>query len=60
MASLQKLAEVVGFEPTDPFGSTDFKSAAVNHLTTPLNLELLLGTDPRTKGYKAFVFPVKL
>jgi hypothetical protein len=31
--SLQ-LAEAVGFEPTEPFDSSDFKSGAVNHLAT--------------------------
>ena len=29
------MAEEVGFEPTDAFTSTDFKSAALSHSATP-------------------------
>jgi hypothetical protein len=33
--SKQKLAEGVGFEPTDPFGSPVFKTGAIDHSATP-------------------------
>ena|GEM_PF-2133231 len=33
--SAKKLAEAVGFEPTEPCGSTVFKTAAFNHSATP-------------------------
>ena len=29
------MAEAVGFEPTEPLGSTVFKTAAFNHSATP-------------------------
>ena len=34
-------AEAVGFEPTDPFGSTVFKTAAIDHSAKPPNLPLI-------------------
>ena len=30
-----KMAEGVGFEPTEPFGSPVFKTGAIDHSTTP-------------------------
>ena len=33
--SASPMAEGVGFEPTEPFGSTVFKTAALNHSATP-------------------------
>ena len=32
---INKMAEGVGFEPTEPFGSPVFKTGAIDHSTTP-------------------------
>lgn len=37
MVALKKVAEDTGFEPAEPFGSTVFKTAAIDHSANPPN-----------------------
>lgn len=39
------MAEGVGFEPTEPFGSPVFKTGAIDHSTTPPMESVLGKTD---------------
>ena len=45
-----KMAEGVGFEPTGPFGPAVFKTAAINHSTTPPGSRFALRGRFRTLG----------
>ena len=50
-------SEEVGFEPTDPFRSTVFKTVALDHSTTPPSLYLLIGGDFKFWGHPVKTFP---
>ena len=56
----KKMAERVGFEPTDAFTSAVFKTAALSHSATSLKMEVPLGIEPRTTEYKSVILPIKL
>ena len=52
-ATLYCLAEVVGFEPTDPFEPSVFKTAALSHTQPHFhNLAGLAGIEPTPSGSK--------
>ena len=53
------LAERVGFEPTDAFASTVFKTAALSRSAISLKMEVTLGFEPRKAEYKSAVLPIK-
>ena len=42
------LADSVGFEPTEPFGSLVFKTSAIDHSTNYPNLAEEVGFEPTT------------
>lgn len=53
------MAERVGFEPTDAFTSTVFKTAALSRSAISLKMEVTLGFEPRKADYKSAVLPIK-
>ena len=54
VAFLLTLAEVVGFEPTVPFGTSVFKTAPFNHSgTLPYSLAGPAGFEPTTAAFEA-------
>ncbi len=46
------MAEGVGFEPTEPFGSPVFKTGAIDHSTTPPVLCRGRDMTSRAAGFK--------
>ena len=44
----------MGFEPTDPFGSTVFKTASLNHSDTPPNKKPFTSGFPVVNGVNPF------
>ena len=51
-------ADEVGFEPTEPFSSTVFKTAAIDLSATHPKLVLLPGFAPGTKTYQILMITI--
>ena len=59
ITSFGRLAESVGFEPTDAFTSSDFKSDAINRTLPTLHMAAVAGVEP-TKCQSQSLMPYHL